>query len=134
MQAHTPLHLSSSARPHAEVGTTGTTALMPARTMNRLRAGGLKSRVEALLHSQAGQPLTLGEIGAALDVPKTSHPEISSCLAKLREAGAVQSVPGPASSARGRRLVQRYSILPRRVGGDVCVPEMDARRSLAMAG
>ncbi len=128
MHAHTQLHLST--RPQPAIGA----RTMPTRTVTSIRAGGLKSRVEKLLHSQAGQALTLGEIGAALDLPKTSHPEISSCLAKLREAGAVQSAPGPASSARGRRLVQRYSILLRRVGGDVCVSEMDARRSLAMAG
>lgn len=128
MQSHTQLHLSTRPQPATSAMT------MPTRTVTSIRAGGLKSRVEKLLHTQAGQPLTLGEIGAALDLPKTSHPEISSCLAKLREAGAVQSAPGPASSARGRRLVQRYSILLRRVGGDVCVSEMDARRSLALVG
>lgn len=127
MQAHTQLHLSSGA--HG----TPSALTMPSRTITSIRAGGLKSRVEKLLHSQAGQPLTLGQIGAALDLPKTSHPEISSCLAKLREAGRVQTSTGPASSARGRRLVQCYSILQRRVGGDVCVSEMDARRSLATA-
>ena len=130
MQAHTQLHLC--AHPHSAAGAMALT--MPTRTITSIRAGGLKSRVEKLLHSQAGQPLTLGEIGAALDFPKTSHPEISSCLAKLREAGAVQSAPGPASSARGRRQVQRYSILLRRVGGDVRISEMDARRALAMTG
>lgn len=128
MQTHTQLHLCAYPRSALAAGT------MPTRTITSIRAGGLKSRVEKLLHSQAGQPLTLGEIGAALDLPKTAHPEISSCLAKLREAGTVQSAPGPASSALGRRLVQRYSILLRRAGGDVCVSEMDARRSLAMAG
>lgn len=127
MQTHTQLHLSASPRVALAART------MPTRTITSLRAGGLKSRVEKLLHSRAGQPLTLGEIGAALDLPKTSHPEISSCLAKLREAGTVQSALGPASSARGRRQVQRYSVLLRRVGGDVCVSEMDARRALAMA-
>lgn len=119
-------HLPSAPLPCAQALT------MPTRTITSIRAGGLKSRVEKLLHSRVGEPLTLGEIGAALDLPKTSHPEISSCLAKLREAGAVQSAPGPASSARGRRQVQRYSILQRRVGGDVRVSEMDARRALAM--
>ena len=93
---------------------------------------GLKARIEKLLDDKAGESLTLGQISAALDLPKTMHAEISSCLSKLRDSGAVKSALGPASSARGRRFVKRYSMAKKQKEPKVIVvSEMDARRALA---
>lgn len=93
---------------------------------------GLKARIEKLLIDRKGESLTLGQISAALDLPKTAHAEISSCLSKLRDSGAVKSALGPASSAKGRRYVKRYSMARQAKEASVIViQEMDVRRSLA---
>lgn len=63
----------------------------------------LKERVEA---SAFG--LTIGEIGAALSLPKTDHNNLSAALVKLREEGKVKTSSGPATSSLGPRFVKRY--------------------------
>lgn len=50
---------------------------------------GLKARIEKLLIDRKGESLTLGQISAALDLPKTAHAEISSCLSKPHCDGRV---------------------------------------------
>lgn len=78
----------------------------PARPM------GLKARVAGLLKQKASENdntgMTIGQIGAALSLPKTEHGNLAALLVKLRDEGSVKAVSGQATSVRGRRFVKRY--------------------------
>ena len=101
---------------------------------------GLKARIEALLALHADEALaanvqqpglTIGQISVALGLTKVDHPDISSVLVKLRNAGRLRSSLGPASSARGKRFVKRHTLAPPKAEKVVVVREDDLRRQLA---
>lgn len=75
---------------------------------------GLKARIQGLLKERSENPelaaigLTIGQISAALSLPKTDHPSLSAALVKLRGEGSVKTVSGPSTSALGRRFVKLY--------------------------
>jgi hypothetical protein len=94
---------------------------------------GLKARVEALLTERQEQSLSIGEIVRALDLTKHDHPDVSSVLIKLRNAGRVRSAIGPASSPKGRRYVKRYQLVPARQERIIVVQEVDLRRQLSFS-
>ena len=108
--------------------------------MEKMTPPGLKARIEALLALHADeamaaniqQPgLTIGQISVALGLTKVDHPDISSVLVKLRNAGMVKSNVGPATAPRGRRFVKRYSAIVKKPPKTIVVLEMDLRRQLA---
>lgn len=101
---------------------------------------GLKARIESLLmtHMEEAQTqgiaqpgLTIGQISMALGLTKVDHPDISSVLVKLRNAGRLRSSLGPASSSRGKRFVKRHTISPPKQERVTVIKEDDLRRQLA---
>jgi hypothetical protein len=105
-----------------------------------LKQPGLKARIETLLtihleqavaSGTAAPGLTIGQISMALGLSKIDHPDISSVLVKLRNAGRLKSAMGPASSTRGKRFVKRHSLLPPKTEKVLIVKEDDLRRQLA---
>jgi hypothetical protein len=68
---------------------------------------GIKARVAKVLEASAA-PLTMGEIMARADIPKTSASEVSSALFKLCGQARVKTVRGEATSKSGPRYVKRY--------------------------
>ncbi len=108
--------------------------------MEKVTPPGLKARIETLLAihleqaAASGLPapgLTIGQISMALGLSKIDHPDISSVLVKLRNAGRLRSAMGPASSTRGKRFVKRHSLIPPKAEKVVVVREDDLRRQLA---
>ena len=73
---------------------------------------GLKHQIAELLRTQSerhpGIGLTIGQIGSALDLPKTEHGSLSAALVKLRDESRVKSTRGPATSSLGPRFVKVY--------------------------
>lgn len=110
--------------------------------MEKVTPQGLKARIEALLttHCEEAtaanipQPgLTIGQISMALGLSKIDHPDISSVLVKLRNAGRLRSSLGPASSAKGKRFVKRHTLAPAKAEKVIVVREDDLRRQLAFS-
>lgn len=108
--------------------------------MEEMKQPGLKSRIETLMTIHLEQAvaagttapgLTIGQISMALGLSKIDHPDISSVLVKLRNAGMVKSNVGPATAPRGRRFVKRYSAIVKKPPKTIVVLEMDLRRQLA---
>lgn len=108
--------------------------------MEKVTPPGLKARIEALLTTHCEEALaanipqpglTIGQISVALGLTKVDHPDISSVLVKLRNAGRLRSSLGPASSARGKRFVKRHTLAPPKAEKVVVVREDDLRRQLA---
>ena len=64
----------------------------------------------------------------ALGLTKIDHPDISSVLVKLRNAGRLRSSLGPASSPRGKRFVKRHALTPIKAEKVLVVKEDDLRR------
>lgn len=100
---------------------------------------GLKARATQLLKDRAASTdpaiattgLTLGEIGAALGLPKTDHGALNSAMVKLRGEGKVRAESGPATSALGPRFVKRY-LWKVRKPAPTPPPPSDDRRFLSL--
>ena len=108
--------------------------------MEKVTPPGLKARIEALLTTHCEEALaaniqqpglTIGQISMALGLSKIDHPDVSSVLVKLRNAGMVKSNVGPATATRGRRFVKRYFVIVKKPPKTIVVLEMDLRRQLA---
>lgn len=69
---------------------------------------GINARVAKVLREAQGKSLTMGEIMDLAEIVKTSAPEVSSALYKLRNRGLVKDVRGPSSSSSGPKFVRRY--------------------------
>lgn len=68
---------------------------------------GIKKRVAEALRTTP-EAMTMGELMARANVPKTMASEVSSALYKLRNQGLIQTIRGPASSPKGPRFVRKY--------------------------
>lgn len=101
-------------------------------TRTGARKVGLKARIEKLLAERPAEALSLAQIGAALDLPKTEHGAISATLVKIHCAGGIRISTGPSGSAKGRRNVKLYRHNPRsQAPGPVPVAEMHGGLALA---
>lgn len=94
-------------------------------------AVGPLARVEMALNAAYPAFLTMSQIAAAAELDKLSLPEVSASLAGLRAKGRLKERMGPASSAKGRRFVKHYQLVPKRPQQLVVVSEVDLRRQLA---
>lgn len=74
---------------------------------------GIKKRVQQALEASQGRLLTMGQIMALADIPKTAASDVSSALYKLRNDGLVRAVRGPSTSVKGPRFVRMYQIVVR---------------------
>lgn len=70
---------------------------------------GLKKQVELLLMAvQLEPPLTMGQVMARANIPKTNASDVSSALYKLIDEGLVAFSRGPSTSSKGPKIVRRY--------------------------